>query len=29
MTNDLLPKDLTSAVMDIKLAILQARNRAA
>jgi len=29
MTNDLLPKDLTSAVMDLKFAILQARNRAA
>ena len=29
MNDDLLPKDMTSAVKDIKLAILQARNRAA
>ena len=29
MNDDLLPKDLTSAVKDIKLAILQARNHAA
>jgi hypothetical protein len=29
MKNDMVPKDFTSAVKDIKLAILQARNHAA